>query len=79
MQMSFSQIFNNQIKNKAPISADLLLLDGQMFEESEINTKIEDTRKCEKYYYYRHTKSLPGLGIEDRIIFKKSGKDWYYG
>lgn len=78
MKMSPSQLFfGRQIKCKIPMAGELLK--RQMISEPEVQKKIEKKKLVQKQYYDRQAKPLPLLNIGDRVIFKKNGKEWYYG
>lgn len=78
MRLTPSELFFGRlIKSKLPVSDSLLV--RKNFTEEEIQQKIENKREKQKYYYDRNAKSLPTLGIGDKVIFKKNSKEWNYG
>lgn len=78
MKMSPAQLFFcRQIKTRTPISSELLK--WQKVGESQIEDKIENKRRRQRYYYDRHSKTLPRFNVGDHVMFKKSGRKWHYG
>lgn len=68
--------FGRLVKTKLPVSDSLLIRNN--LSESDIQNRIKEKRKKQKYYYDRNAKSLPVLNVGDLVIFKKTGKEWHY-
>lgn len=78
LKLSPAQLFfGRAIKAKLPI-ADSLLCRNNVSENS-VQEKLQDRKERQKYYYDRNAKELSLLKASDRVIFKKTGKEWNYG
>ncbi|XP_053686073.1 uncharacterized protein LOC128735615 [Sabethes cyaneus] len=78
MKLTPSQLFfGRQIKTRLPIDETLLI--RQSLDERQVRGRIEQKRMAQKQYYDRSARQLPPLKVGDRVLFKKSSKEWHYG